>query len=61
MRLLTLLLALTLPSLALAQETSGERDVRSGDEIPDDMPPPPDDAPPAEAPPTGGTDERPPH
>jgi hypothetical protein len=45
----------------LAQDASEGSDVRSADEIPEDMPPAPDDAPPAEAPPVGGTDERPPH
>ena len=46
MRFLILVLALAVPSLTLAEDAS-EGDVRSADEIPDDMPPPPDDAPPA--------------
>ncbi|MBW2225493.1 MAG: hypothetical protein JRF54_15105, partial [Deltaproteobacteria bacterium] len=62
MRLLLMLaLALCIPVASLAQESAGGDDVRSADEIPEDMPPPPEDAPPAEAPPVGGTDERPPH
>ncbi|MBW2507644.1 MAG: hypothetical protein JRE81_03350 [Deltaproteobacteria bacterium] len=44
---------------ALAQQDASE--VRSADEIPEDMPDPPDSAPPAEAPAVNGTDERPPH
>jgi len=59
--LLALLLASWVPALAIAQEDSGADDVRSADEIPEDMPPPPEDAPPAEAPAVDGTDERPPH
>jgi len=62
MRLLLVIgLVLALPAFAFAQEASGGDDVRSADEIPEDMPDPPEDAPPAEAPPVDGTDERPPH
>jgi len=59
--LLVLMLALGFSASSLAQESSEGEDVRSADEIPEDMPDPPEDAPPAEAPPVGGTDERPPH
>jgi hypothetical protein len=55
------MLGLAFSASALAQESSEGEDVRSADEIPEDMPDPPEDAPPAEAPPVGGTDERPPH
>jgi hypothetical protein len=58
---LVLFLAAGVPALALAQEAPEGDDVRSADEIPEDMPDPPEDAPPAEAPPVDGTDERPPH
>jgi hypothetical protein len=58
---LMLAVGLCLPASALAQDASEGDDVRSAEEIPEDMPPPPDDAPPAEAPPVDGTDERPPH
>ena len=58
---LMLLLAAGAPASALAQEAPEGDDVRSADEIPEDMPDPPEDAPPAEAPPVDGTDERPPH
>ena len=59
--LLVLLFAFGFAPSAFAQESSEGDDVRSADEMPEDMPPPPDDAPPAEAPPVDGTDERPPH
>lgn len=59
--LLVLTLALGFSASALAQESAEGDEVRSADEIPEDMPDPPKDAPPAEAPPVGGTDERPPH
>lgn len=58
-RFLLLLIALGAPAAALAQQDTSE--VRSADEIPEDMPEPPDSAPPAEAPAVDGTDERPPH
>jgi len=54
---LVVLLAAGAPAFAFAQEN----DVRSADEIPEDMPAPPEDAPPAEAPAVDGTDDRPPH
>ena len=59
--LVVLMLALGVSAWGLAQEASGGDDVRSAEEIPEDMPDPPEDAPPAEAPPVDGTDERPPH
>ncbi len=62
MRLFTLLLlATTTPAIALGQDAAADTSVRSGDEIPDDMPAPPDAAPPAEAPPVEADDGRPPH
>jgi hypothetical protein len=62
MRLLLItLVTLGVSASAFAQEPSEGEDVRSADEIPEDMPPPPDDAPPAEAPPVDGTEQRPPH
>ncbi len=59
--LLMILLASGIPSFAFAQDASQGEDVRSADEIPEDMPAPPEDAPPAEAPAVDGTDGRPPH
>ena len=59
--LLVLLVACGAPAFAFAQDATQGDDVRSADEIPDDMPAPPEDAPPAEAPAVGGTDDRPPH
>jgi hypothetical protein len=56
-----LLIVLSVPMAALAQEASAEGSVRSAEEIPEDMPAPPEDAPPAEAPPVDATEERPPH
>lgn len=58
---LLLLLASGIPGSALAQDASETGDVRSAEEIPEDMPTPPEDAPPAEAPAVDGTDDRPPH
>jgi type IV secretory pathway VirB10-like protein len=59
--LLPLVLFLGSAAAGFAQEAPQENDVRSADEIPQDMPSPPEDAPPAAAPPADGTDERPPH
>lgn len=59
--LVILLLGLCGPALAFGQGSATGDDVRSADEIPDDMPPPPEDAPPAEAEAVGATDDRPPH
>ena len=54
-----------MPVSALAQndakDANATADVRSEDEIPDDMPEAPEDAPPAEATAVGATDDRPPH
>ncbi|MGB3052960.1 MAG: hypothetical protein WBB42_18300, partial [Polyangiales bacterium] len=58
---LLLLLASGIPAFAFAQDATEGDDVRSADEIPEDMPAPPEDAPPAEAPAVDGTDDRPPH
>jgi uncharacterized membrane protein YgcG len=58
---LVLLLASGIPAFALAQDASEGDDVRSADEIPEDMPAPPENAPPAEAPAVEGTNDRPPH
>ncbi|MBW1904961.1 MAG: YXWGXW repeat-containing protein [Deltaproteobacteria bacterium] len=59
--ILILVLAFGFSASAFAQESAEGDDVRSADEMPEDMPDPPEDAPPAEAPPVDGTDDRPPH
>ena len=58
---LFLLLLLAVPAASLAQDEAAQSDVRSEEEIPDDMPEAPEDAPPAEAPAVGATADRPPH